>query len=231
VSSSPLKNFALPALAALLLLGYLLWSRTQAVPTAAPASAPAEKTTSAPDRPTAQGADGSRAQRDAKATSPTSDTATRRDRARSDAMRRQIRDRRAAASAASRSGKAGSAGDADDTPPPGTLDKDYIRDRIREDLLPIAQECYESALEDDPKLAGNLVMKFSIVGDESVGGVVDDAKVDETSEIKHPGLVECMTESMLSLGFAPPENGGTVEVTYPFVFDTQPTAPAGTPSE
>ena len=99
------------------------------------------------------------------------------------------------------------------------LERDYIQSVVSEDLLPIARECYESALEDEPELAGKLVVRFTIVGDPSVGGIVEDAVLDETSTLRHPGLSECMTESTASLLFEPPEDGGRVVVSYPFVFE------------
>ena len=34
-------------------------------------------------------------------------------------------------------------------------------------------------------------------------------------------MVECLRESMMSMSFDPPEGGGAVEVTYPFVFVTE----------
>ena len=107
-----------------------------------------------------------------------------------------------------------------DAPSPGHLDKEYIREVVTEDLVPIAKECYESALEDDPELGGRLVLQFSIVGDASVGGIVDEVSIDEEgSTLKHPSLGECMTESTATLLFDPPENGGRVVVNYPFIFE------------
>ncbi len=114
-----------------------------------------------------------------------------------------------------------------DERPPGSLDKDYIREVVTEDLVPIARECYESALEDDPDLGGRLVLEFSIVGDESVGGIVDEVGIDEeASSLMHPSLGECMTESTASLLFDPPEGGGKVIVHYPFIFEPEDGAPA-----
>lgn len=230
---SSLKNFALPGVALLAVIAYWIWRSSAPAPQPA-AEPPATK---APSRPTATP---NREPRDP-ASKPAPTTAaeppptepttaaepprtTRRDRSSTDALRLALRDRH-------RSGGGGGRGKGseleDDEPVPGTLDKDYIRTRIQDDLVPIAKECYESALEDQPELGGKVVMKFSIVGDESVGGVVDEANVDPTSDITHPDLLECMRESMLSLSFPPPEGGGTVSVTYPFVFaaDGPPAAP------
>lgn len=107
----------------------------------------------------------------------------------------------------------------------GTLDRGYIRERIKEDLLPIAVECYDSALQDDDQVAGRLTMQFTIVGAEDVGGVVDEVVLTEDTEITHAELVECMTESMMSVTFDPPEGGGTVTVTYPFIFEAEDPKP------
>lgn len=113
--------------------------------------------------------------------------------------------------------------DDDESLPPaeafGSLDKEYIREVVAEDLVPIAVECYESALQDDPELGGNLVLQFSIVGDESVGGIVEEVSLAEGSTLKHPALAECMTESTATLLFDPPDDGGKVVVTYPFKFE------------
>lgn len=107
----------------------------------------------------------------------------------------------------------------DEKPAESTLDEEYIREVVREDLLPIAHECYRSALEDQPDLSGRLMLHFSITGDESVGGIVDEVSIGEESTMKHPMLGECMAESTASLLFEPPQGGGTMKVTYPFVFE------------
>jgi hypothetical protein len=221
VSSSPLRNFALPLLALLGIVAYWIWRSTLS---ATPAETPAPAPTKAPTEPqkttqrsTTGGDAPSKADASPSTATPTTTAEdvrrTRRDRAASDALRLALRERQRGGTT-----RKGGGGATDAAAPQATLDKDYIQARIKEDLVPIAKECYESALEDDPKLGGRLVMKFSIVGDEDVGGVVDEADVDPTSDIKHDALRECMRESMLSLSFAPPEDGGTVQVTYPFVF-------------
>ena len=98
------------------------------------------------------------------------------------------------------------------------LPREYIRGRIQEDLIPVAQECYASALADDPKLGGKLVLEFTIMGEPDVGGVVDQVKVGPDSDLTHAALVECMQESMLAVSFDAPRDGGEVNVIYPFEF-------------
>ncbi|MFV8749629.1 AgmX/PglI C-terminal domain-containing protein [Nannocystaceae bacterium ST9] len=150
------------------------------------------------------------------------------DRAASDRMREQIQrslDSRSEAvgsrSAAPAGGRADE-GELADEPPP--LDADYIRERIREDLLPVAVECYESALVDNPELAGELVVNFAILGDPEVGGVVDEVEVGDESTLASEFVRECVRESMMAVNFDAPPEGGRVDVTYPLAF-----APDGPP--
>jgi hypothetical protein len=123
--------------------------------------------------------------------------------------------------AASNSGGGGGGGSS--TPPAlPELSKDYIRTQVKA-IVPLMIECYETALAADPKLAGKLVMKFSIGGEPEVGGLVESSEVDtEASTITDPGMVECMRETMYALEFAAPSEGGRVDVTYPFEFSAAP---------
>lgn len=98
------------------------------------------------------------------------------------------------------------------------LSKDYIRTQVKA-IVPLMLECYEAALEGDPKLAGKLVMKFAIGGEPDVGGLVETSEVDaEASTITNPEMVECMRETMYALELVAPLEGGRMDVTYPFEF-------------
>ncbi len=100
------------------------------------------------------------------------------------------------------------------------LDAAYIRESIVRDLVPIATECYESALEDDADLGGTVVLTFTIVGAEDVGGIVESAEIDErASTLVHAALHECMRESMMTVDFPAPEADGQVSVISPFEFE------------
>ena len=103
----------------------------------------------------------------------------------------------------------------------GKLDKDYIRERVREDLVPLAIECYNSVLEVDPEFGGRLVLEFDILGDEDVGGIVDDVQPGAGTDPMPPDFVECMSESMMTVTMPPPEGGGRVHVTYPLLFEPE----------
>jgi hypothetical protein len=102
--------------------------------------------------------------------------------------------------------------------PSHNLSREYLQARIREDFYPLALACYESALAAQPKLAGKIVVDFMIVGDAKVGGIVDQAKINDRTDIDDAKMTGCIRESMLSMVFAPPENDGWVSVTYPFEF-------------
>lgn len=102
------------------------------------------------------------------------------------------------------------------------LDPEYIRSAIAEQLVPVAIECYESALADDPKLAGKLVAEFTLIGVEEVGGVVEESsiKADE-STLDSEFVRECVRESMMAVTFDSPPDGGQVLVTYAFEFSPE----------
>jgi hypothetical protein len=140
-----------------------------------------------------------------------------------DAMREQILEalRRRAAADPSKApgGRATTGGGDEDEPPHGRYDPEYIRANMREDMFPLIKQCYGDALERQPKLAGNLVLKFSIVGDPSVGGVIEDADFADESDIHDDEMRTCVRESLMTLTLdKPPEGGGKVTVTYPIAF-------------
>jgi hypothetical protein len=103
--------------------------------------------------------------------------------------------------------------------PVGHYDPAYIRANMHEDMFPLIQQCYGNALRRRPALAGNLVLRFSIVGDASVGGVIEDADFADESDIQDDEMRTCVRESLMTLTLdKPPEGGGKVTVTYPFAF-------------
>jgi hypothetical protein len=99
------------------------------------------------------------------------------------------------------------------------LSREYIQAVIRRDFFPLAMSCYESALARVPTLRGRVVVDFMIVGDAKLGGIVDQARINDRSDIDDEELRTCLRESMLSMVFEAPENDGWVTVTYPFGFE------------
>jgi hypothetical protein len=107
--------------------------------------------------------------------------------------------------------------------PRGHYDAEYIRANFREDMFPLIKSCYEGALKRKPELAGKLVLGFTIVGDQDVGGVVEDADIEDDSTLKDDDMETCVRESLMTLTFdKPPGGGGYVTVRYPLAFSPGP---------
>jgi hypothetical protein len=127
------------------------------------------------------------------------------------------------ARAAPRAAHTGGPAGAPAAPPEGAgtgprIEAKYIQERVREDFFPLAKQCYEHALERRPGIAGKIALHFTIVGDEKIGGIVEDASVGEESTLHDEEFETCMSESMMTMTFPPPKGGGTVAVTYPIDF-------------
>ena len=114
-------------------------------------------------------------------------------------------------------------------PPPkaGELNADYIQERLKDDFRPMARDCYKELLARAPDAGGGkLLVKFTIVGDEKVGGIVESAELDPSSTIQDAKLETCIKESMLTMQFAPPAKGGSVTVVAPIAFASVPPSPS-----
>ncbi len=118
---------------------------------------------------------------------------------------------KAECASASASASAGADPTPEVTPTPsgsGGLTKDQIRTVVREHTAEI-RSCYNKALLKDPKLAGKVVVKFTIAADGSVSESVS-AQTDVND-----ALTACIVDSTKTWKFPPP--GEQVTVTYPFV--------------
>lgn len=106
--------------------------------------------------------------------------------------------------------------------PRGTLPREYIQETVRE-ISPLIAECYETTLEQAPTAEGRVVVSFTIVGEEDVGGLVETAEIVEIDERfdELPDFDECIVQTILSIEIEPPEGGGEVNVTYPFTFHSR----------
>ncbi|MEZ4406184.1 MAG: AgmX/PglI C-terminal domain-containing protein [Polyangiales bacterium] len=109
------------------------------------------------------------------------------------------------------------------TLPDGRVDPEYVRDRIREDFVPLAQSCYDQLIERQPGVSGRAVAEFTVMGDEHVGGVVDDVRIDTgDSGLAETEFSTCLRESMVTVSFRPPPGRGSLRVRYPFRFTPEP---------
>lgn len=98
------------------------------------------------------------------------------------------------------------------------IDPKYIQEVVREDLFPMARQCYEELTARRPDAGGSLEMELTIAGDDKIGGIVEDASLAKTSSLKDEKMETCIRESLLTLSFPPPAHDGVVTVVYPIVF-------------
>lgn len=94
----------------------------------------------------------------------------------------------------------------------GSLDKSTVEGVIKRHLNPI-RYCYQRELTKDPTLQGKLVVKFGIGAD----GTVRSASI-ASDTLGNDALGGCVVGRVMRMTFAAPGGGGTVEVSYPFVF-------------
>ena len=94
----------------------------------------------------------------------------------------------------------------------------FIQERVRSDFVPMAKGCYDDFLRRKPEAEGVVSVGFEILGDESVGGVVNSAEIRDESTLRDESFETCLRESFLSVYFDPPPGGGKVSVVYPFRF-------------
>ena len=102
-------------------------------------------------------------------------------------------------------------------PGDGGLTKDYIQQVVREDFFPMAKGCYEDLLRKNDAAGGKVFAKFKIVGDEKVGGILDDVEIETEGGLGDEKFVTCMRESLSSIAFEAPPKKGWVTVTYPIL--------------
>lgn len=95
----------------------------------------------------------------------------------------------------------------------GTLDPALIDQVVRKNL-PGLKYCYEKELTVSPKLAGKVVVQFTIGTDGSV-----IAQSIENSSLSSPVVEDCILRRIQRWRFPKPD-GGKVIVSYPFVFTT-----------
>ena len=93
----------------------------------------------------------------------------------------------------------------------GGLDPAVIQATIAKYLSQV-RACYESGLQTNPSLAGQVNMNFVIAGD----GAVSTSKVAK-STLGHSGVENCISTKMLNWKFPKPVGGVNVKVNYPFV--------------
>ncbi|MDH5676811.1 MAG: AgmX/PglI C-terminal domain-containing protein [Myxococcales bacterium] len=98
----------------------------------------------------------------------------------------------------------------------GSLSKTVIRETIRSHIDEI-RACYEQALVGWPRIEGRISVKFLIAPE---GNLWKTAVANDTVGVD--ALACCITTAVSRWTFPPPEGGGIVIVTYPFVLREVP---------
>jgi TonB family protein len=93
------------------------------------------------------------------------------------------------------------------------LDKAIIKRVIRQHV-PRIRYCYERQLVQDPALAGRVMIDFTI----DANGRVSAA----TAQGFHAEIERCLVDALRAMQFPPPHGGGSVRVSYPFLFRADP---------
>lgn len=105
------------------------------------------------------------------------------------------------------------------------IDPAYIQAAIREQMYPMLEKCYEDLLARSPDAGGRVQLWFKIVGDDKLGGLVEE---DEDADGGNGALDgdfgdekmrTCVRESLLTVTFPPPAKDGVVTVGYPITLD------------
>ena len=73
-------------------------------------------------------------------------------------------------------------------------------------------QCYDLGRAEDPALAGTLAVRFTIVGEPNVGGLLERVEIaDENTSITQQTIRDCVTQQLYALELDPPPDGVTVE--------------------
>lgn len=94
----------------------------------------------------------------------------------------------------------------------GELDKETVRRYIQSKMNQI-RWCYQQEVQRNPDLTGQVVYQWIITPTGKVIGV----KV-ASSSLNSPSVEECIMSRIATWVFPSPKGGGTVKVTYPFIF-------------
>jgi RNA polymerase sigma-70 factor (ECF subfamily) len=73
-------------------------------------------------------------------------------------------------------------------------------------------QCYDLGRAEDPALAGTIMVRFTLVGEPGVGGVLESVEiVDQNTAITQQTFRDCITEQLYALELDPPPDGVTVK--------------------
>lgn len=94
---------------------------------------------------------------------------------------------------------------------------EYMAEIYKTQLGPLTRKCFEAAREKKPDAGGAVTVRYVVVGAPGVGGIVEDATVDEST--LDDDFEDCVHESVLTLSFdRAPDQGGWKEAGFVMEF-------------
>ncbi|HEV7558244.1 MAG TPA: hypothetical protein VGO00_22400, partial [Kofleriaceae bacterium] len=72
-------------------------------------------------------------------------------------------------------------------------------------------QCYELGLAEDPNLTGMITLRFTLVGEPKIGGLLEHVEiVDTETTLTQQTIRDCFTQQLYALELDPPPDGVTV---------------------
>lgn len=96
----------------------------------------------------------------------------------------------------------------------GPLDSDIIRRIVRAHVSEL-RSCYDAGLADNPSLAGEVTIEFTI----DAKGLVSVSKAVDPDSFEDPKVPKCIATAAKTWRFPKPRDGGEVQVSYPFILE------------
>ncbi|HEY1553233.1 MAG TPA: hypothetical protein VGF94_00295 [Kofleriaceae bacterium] len=79
-------------------------------------------------------------------------------------------------------------------------------------LSSLLGQCYDLGRADDPTLQGTVMLRFTLVGEPNVGGLLERADIiDDNTSITQQTIRDCITQQLYALELDPPPDGVRVE--------------------
>ena len=95
----------------------------------------------------------------------------------------------------------------------GSIDRNAVAKVINSHFQEV-RSCYERALLKEPGLSGKAVLEWTI----SISGNVTTVRT-KTSSLRNAAVESCILRAIKTWKF-PPAKGGSVIITYPFLFNS-----------
>jgi len=94
----------------------------------------------------------------------------------------------------------------------------FVSQAIKEDFIPMARACSKELASRKPDAGGSTRVAFKLLGDKTIGGVVDEAHIDgDKSTLVDDKFETCIRESMYGVYFDPPPFGGEATLNFDVV--------------